>query len=130
MNDPRDTLITTLIQGTKAEAIKWEQANAGATAFIARRDSGTVTIRGGVGPLGIGPLASASIWGGSATLVVKDRAGKTVEEIESPEPLGIGAMLASNPAAELIKLYNLVHEQVTRAELTMRELAREFRKPE
>jgi hypothetical protein len=130
MSDPRDTLITALLDGTKAEAIKWEQANAGATAFIAKRASGTVTIQGARGQMGIGPIAIGSIFGGSARLVVKDRAGKTVEEIESPEPTGIGAMLANNPAAALPTLYDLVHEQVTRAEAIMKDLSKEFQDPD
>jgi len=129
MSDPRDTLITALLEGTKGGTIKWEQANARGTAFIAKRPSGTVTIQAADGSLGIGATIGSvgSFFGVSAKLVIKDRAGKAVEEIESPDPTGIGAMLAHNPAASLPSLYSLVHEQVTRAEATMKDLSQEFR---
>jgi hypothetical protein len=132
MSDPRDTLITALLEGTKGGTIKWEQANARGTAFIAKRPSGTVTIQAAQaadGSLGIGATIGSvgSFFGVSAKLVIKDRAGKAVEEIESPDPTGIGAMLAHNPAASLPSLYSLVHERVTRAEATMKDLSQEFR---
>lgn len=131
MTDPRDTLITALLDGTEAGTIKWEQANTGATAFIAKRPSGTVTIHGARGSLSTEPISIGSLLGGaSAKLIIKNPAGKTLEEIDSPEPASIGVALANNPAARLPKLYDLVHEQVTRAEATMKGLSQEFREPD
>lgn len=127
MSDPRNTLIDALLEGTRAETIKWEQANTAATAFIAKRPSGTVTVAGTrAGLVGLG----GSLFGAAAKLVVKDATGKTVEEIEAPSSTGMGALLSLNPAAGVSQLYDLVHEQVTRAEATMANLSREFQKPD
>jgi hypothetical protein len=127
MTDPRNTLIDALLEGTRADTIKWEQANTAATAFIAKRPSGTVTVEGtrsGLVALG------SSLFGTAAKLIVKDATGKTVEEIEAPSPTTVGALMSLNPAAAVSKLYDLVHERVTRAEATMANLSREFQKPD
>lgn len=127
MTDPRTTLIETLIEGTRSEVIHWEQANNGATAFIAKRPSGTVTVEGTPGGIA-GPLSQ--VLGMGSRLVVKDGKAKTLETIEAPQGTNLGAMLTLNPAAKIPTLFNLVHEQVTRAEATMANLTREFKTPE
>jgi hypothetical protein len=135
-HDPLTDLVAALKQGTVSGNISWEQVNTAATAFIAKRASGTVTLEGSGGPSMMG---SSGLLGAQLTvkLVVKDAAGKRVEEhnAATPNPLtgGISAslgMLSGSADTEVIALYSQVHEQVTRAKATMRTLAGEFARPE
>jgi hypothetical protein len=135
-NDPLTDLVAALKQGTASGNISWEQANTAGTAFIAKRPSGTVTLEGSGGP---SMMASSGLFGAqlSVKLVVKDPTGKKVEEhnAATPSPLtgGITAslgMFSGSVDAEVIALYSQVHEQVTKAQATMRTLAGEFTQPE
>ncbi len=127
MSDPRETLINALLTGTADGTIKWEQANTNASAFIAKRKHGTVTIEGPPGGLG---SALGAAFGQTPRLIVKDSTGKTVEEIAGSGPsTTLIAAFRPHPAAMLPQLYSLVHEQVTRAEATMRNLTKDFEQP-
>jgi hypothetical protein len=124
-NDPLYELIQALRRGTRDDAIDWETADANGNDFIARRESGTVTLRGR--RLG-NPLAPEP----AVTLVVKDAAGKNIETYDAAAPLsgllGAGASLSTfgSPDADLRALYWDVKEQVTKARSTMNALAKEF----
>jgi hypothetical protein len=132
--DPLSDLVDALQEGTKSKAIQWEQADARGTSFIARRPSGTVTLAGAQG--GIPALGATSA---KVRLVVKDAAGKTVEQYDAIEPTalalavgGIGAVInrGATPDSRLVSLWWEVREQLTKAQSTMRKLAKEFKAPE
>ncbi len=124
-SDPLYELIQALRRGTRNGAIDWETADAKGNDFIARRDSGTVTLRGR--RLG-NPLTPEP----AVTLVVKDAAGKTIENYEAApqtnSALTLGAAFAAfgSPDADLRALYWDVKEQAVKARSTMNALAKEF----
>ncbi|HWX97210.1 MAG TPA: hypothetical protein VNZ01_10210 [Solirubrobacteraceae bacterium] len=133
--DPLSELVDALQAGTASKAIQWEQADARGSAFIARRPSGTVTLEGQRGRSPVGALA---IEPATVRLVVKDATGKTVEQYDAVEQSalalavgGIGAMMkGATPDSRLVSLWWEVREQLTKAESTMRKLAKEFEAPE
>lgn len=125
-SDPLYELIQALRRGTRDDAIDWEAADANGNDFIARRDSGTVTLRG----RRLGGLLAPEP---AVTLVVKDAVGKTIETYEAAPPPsaligGVGAALGTfgRPDPDLRALYWDVKEQVTKARSTMNALAKEF----
>lgn len=133
-DDPLSDLIDALRQGTGDKSIKWEQADSHGSAFIARRSSGTVTLQGRHPVQGLGIGASATV-----RLVVKDAAGKTIEQYDAVEasPLtlaasGLGAAMMGkiSPDARLVALWWDVREQLTKARSTMRALTKEFKASE
>jgi hypothetical protein len=134
-NDPLSELVDALRLGTAKGSIEWAQADSRGSAFIAKRPSGTVTLQGQQGQ-GLGGLAAGS--GTKVRLVVKDAAGKTVEQYDAvdPGPLalaigGIGAAMGRTaPDSTLVALWWEVREQLTKAMSTMRALAKEFNAPE
>lgn len=124
MPDALSQLVDALIASTVAGEVDWEQADSRGRAFIARRASGTVTLSGAPSQTLLGP-------GTTVKLVVKDAAGKTVEEHEAapPDPLSGAGLLSGglrSVNSDVLSLYERVHEQITQAKATMRSLASEF----
>jgi hypothetical protein len=125
--DPLYDLVLALRSGTRDGAVAWETADANGHDFIARRESGTVTLKGRrMSNLLAGPDPAV-------TLIVKDAAGKTIETYEAtPQPSGLAALSAAmsghqSPDEQLRNLYWDVKEQAVKARSTMNALAKEFR---
>lgn len=116
-----DELVAALIAGTRKGAIRWQTADSRGSAFIAKRKSGTVILQRG----------SALALPGTVRLTVKDRGGRTVEEVDSGSS-GLSFALAgqSPAAAQLESLYESVRQQVTGADSTVRSLTKEFQQGE
>lgn len=111
-----DNLVDALVRGTRSGAISWKRADASGHAFIAKRQSGTVTLHG-YGPLSAGDLR----------LIVKDRTGKTVDEVvTSPVGGNLSRAMTGIAQPQLLSLYESVREQVTQADSTVRSLTEEF----
>lgn len=127
-SDPLSELISALRKGTADRSIEWQQADSYGNTFLARRPSGTVTIKGKQAQLN---LVGINI---SVTLTVKDAEGNTVEKYDAVEPNPVLGGIASafaftnTPDSALRSLYAEVREQVTQAESTMRKLSQEFGK--
>src|ERR1700722_531369 len=133
-DDPLSDLIDALRQGTGDKSLQWEQADSYGSAFIARRSSGTVTLQGRQPGHGLGIGTSATV-----RLVVKDAAGKTIEQYDAVEAspftlaasgLSAAMMGKASPDARLVALWWDVREQLTKARSTMRALAKEFKASE
>lgn len=107
---PIDELIRVLVQQTQAGQIRWEKADGFGSTFIAKRPSGTVVLRSGLG---------------SSVLEVKNRRGETIDQTAG----GLGALLggASN---QLNYLAELVRRQEEEGRLLVKKLANEFKTPD
>lgn len=123
--DPLAQLVQALLDGTKADTVEWEQADARGRSFIAKGSDGTVTLSGVPTDTIIGPIVTAR-------LVVKNAAGRTIEEYDTAPPTATGAltqaMLTPHNRIEskVRALFELVKERMTKANATMTRLAKEF----
>ena len=121
-------LVKTLLDGTRAGTIKWEQADSKGRQFIARRSSGTVIVAApsglSVGFAGVGIRAALS----AVSLTVKNSSGDTIEVVDAP---ATGLQPVQLPIArDLVALFDLVRERVTAADSTIRKLNKEFEENE
>jgi hypothetical protein len=114
-------LVVSLLRGTKNGSIRWQEADSRGLTFIAKRQSGTVTISAA------SSLVTTSH--GRVHLTVKDSTGRTVDELTSGGMLNpLSAFSALGDAqTNLHHLYELVRERVTRGASTVNRLADEFR---
>jgi len=124
--DPIDDLVAALVDGTRTGAIHWHPADSRGRAYIAKRNSGTVTLQEGNGRTG-----------NVLRLIVKDRAGNHVGEVTRPGIATTSALLDAEAAGmplpsinaqmRLSELYESVRAQAANADSTLRSLASEFR---
>ena len=123
--DSLKQLVEALFDGTQADSVIWEPADSRSRAFIAKGADGTVTIAGIPTDTVIGPIATV-------TLIVKNDAGRTIEQYDTPAPPAMGALaqamvMPSNSIESKVRaLYEVAKEQSTRAKATMESLANEF----
>jgi hypothetical protein len=117
-----DELVSALLERTEAGSIRWHQADAHGRAFIAKRKSGTVVLRGEPGPAATGPFR----------LIVQDRMGNNVDEattgaVDVDSPLSSYLSGEATAAGQLPALYEAVRAQLTDDDRTVRSLTEEFR---